>query len=152
MKLILDHHPELFGDWMMNILDGGKWLPGRGVIIGLWDNRPLAACLYEAYNGASIMLHIATDGSRQWMNREYLWFVFFYAFEQQKACKILAPVESSNSRCLKFIEHIGFVLEATLKDAAPDGDLLIYTMRKDQCKWLTLRNSYRGQTHLSLAG
>lgn len=153
MKLILTKREDLFGPWMMRVLDGGKWLPGRGQIIGLWEDLkgPIAACLFEASNGASIMLHIATDGTRRWMNREYLWFVFHFPFIQLGVRKIIAPVESSNSACARFVEHIGFVLEATLKDCAPKGDLLIYTMTKDQCKWLSLKDQYLGQTQSSAA-
>jgi RimJ/RimL family protein N-acetyltransferase len=131
---------------MMGLL-GSRWFPGRGHIIGLWDDEagPLAGCLYESHNGASIMLHIATDQSKKWMNREFLWFVFYFPFEQLGVRKIIAPVESTNSDCVRFIEHIGFTLEATLKDAAPKGDLLIYSMVKDQCRWLNLKERYRGQ-------
>lgn len=153
MKRILTQHENLFGPWMMKVLEGGEWLPNRGQIIGLFDDvrGPLAACLFEASNGASIMLHIATDNSRRWMTREYLWYVFYFPFVQLGITKIIAPVETSNSACIKFIEHIGFVLEATLKDAAPKGDLLIYTMTADQCKWLNLKGQYRGQTQSAAA-
>lgn len=146
MKRILCQREELFGPWMMGLL-GSHWFPGRGHIIGLWDDQagPLAGCLFENHNGASIVLHIATDGTRRWMNREYLWFVFYFPFVQLGVTKIIAPVESTNTICAKFVEHIGFTLEATLKDAAPKGDLLIYTMVKDQCKWLNLKERYRGQ-------
>lgn len=137
---------------MMKILDGGEWLQGRGSIIGLWDDNkgPLAACLFEAHNKASIMLHIATDGTKKWMNREYLWFVFYFPFKQLCVNKIIAPVESGNLTCRRFVEHIGFSLEATLKDCAPKGDLLIYTMTEDQCKWLGLKGQ-NGQTKCASA-
>lgn len=146
MKLILDRADHLFGPWMMFRLKG-EWFPGRGHIIGLWDDQtcsPLAACLYEGFNGASILLHIAAEGKR-WMNREYLWFVFYYPFVQLGVNKIIAPIESTNTSCSKFVEHIGFSLEATLVGAAPNGDLLIYTMSKDECRWLELGKKYRGQ-------
>jgi RimJ/RimL family protein N-acetyltransferase len=148
VRRVLCQHEDLFGPWMMKILtNSGKWFPGRGSIIGLFDDvkGPIAACLFEGHNDASIMLHIATDGSRRWMIREFLWFVFYFPFIQLAVTKIIAPVESGNLDCRRFIEHIGFTLEATLKDCAPSGDLLIYTMRKDQCKWLNLRNKYRGK-------
>lgn len=97
------------------------------------------------------MLHIATDGSKKWMNRDYLWYVFYYPFVQLGVKKIIAPVESTNKVCSSFVEHIGFKLEATLKDAAPKGDLLVYTMTPDQCKWLNLREKYRGKTQSAKA-
>jgi RimJ/RimL family protein N-acetyltransferase len=77
--------------------------------------------------------------SKRWMVREFLWFVFYFPFVQLEVTKIIAPVESGNLDCRRFIEHIGFNLEATLKDCAPKGDLLIYTMARDQCKWLSLK-------------
>jgi hypothetical protein len=145
VKEIITGREHLFGPWMMAVLGGGKWLPGRGHIIGLWENGPICGCLFEASNGASIMLHIAAIGKR-WMNREYLWFVFYYPFVQLEITKILAPIESTNTVCCRFVEHIGFTLEATLKDAAPKGDLLVYTMTKDQCRWLSLKGKYLGKT------
>lgn len=146
MKRVLTGQDDLFGPWMMKRLNS-EWFPGKGFTIGLWEDGkgPVASCLYEGSNGASILLHIAAVDKR-WMNREYLWFVFYYPFEQLGLTKIISPIEEDNKDCIKFVEHIGFVLEATLKDAAPKGNLLIYTMKKDQCKWLNLRNSYRGQT------
>lgn len=145
MKRVLVGQEPLFGPWMMDILDG-DWFPGRGHIIGLWDDDagPIAGCLFEGSNRAAIQLHIAAVGKR-WMNREYLWYVFYYPFVQLGVRKIISPVEASNTVCRRFVEHIGFSLEATLKDAAPKGDLLIYTITADQCKWLSLKERYRGQ-------
>ena len=129
---------------------GSSWFAGRGSIIGLWDDAkgPIAACLYEGSNGASIMMHCAGVG-KSWLNREFLWFSFYYPFEQLKLKKILCPVEPDNLESQKFLKHLGFQLEATLKDAAPKGDLLIYTMSREQCKWLSLKETYRGQTKRS---
>ena len=145
MKQIFVNQNELFGPWMMEKL-GRKWYPGQGQTIGLWeDDRPVAAVSYENSNKASIMLH-CVGLERKWLNREFLWFVFYYPFEQLGITKIICPVEGGNAASRTFIEHIGFTLEATLKDAAPKGDLLIYTMVKDQCKWLSLKERYRGET------
>ena len=79
------------------------------------------------------------------MNREFLWFCFYYPFEQLRVNKILGLVESTNLEAQRLNEHLGFTLEATLKDAAPKGDLLIYSMKRDQCKWLDLKGKYRGE-------
>lgn len=146
MKVILDNANEIFGPWICNQL-GTTWFPGRGVTIGLWDSDrgPLACCLFESFNGASVLVHIAAVEGRQWCNREFLWFCSYYPFEQLGARKVLAPVESTNLRSIKWTEHFGFELESTLKEAAPKGDLLIYSMMRDQCKWLNLRKETSGQ-------
>jgi RimJ/RimL family protein N-acetyltransferase len=59
--------------------------------------------------------------------------------------KILGLVESDNLEARRLDEHLGFHLEATLKNCAPSGDLLVYTMTREQCRWLALGNRYRGQ-------
>lgn len=145
MKRISVGEEDIFGPWMSQRL-GCAWIPGRGSIIGLWDDEgPVAACLYESYNGRSILGHLTGVG-RKWMNREFLWFCFYYPFEQLRVDKILGIVESDNLDARRLDEHLGFTLEATLKEAAPNGDLLIYSMTRDQCKWLNLKERYRGQT------
>jgi hypothetical protein len=124
-----------------------EWIPGRGQIIGLWEDNvgPIAGCLYEGCNGASVIGHLTGIG-RKWMNREFLWYCFYYPFEELGVTKILGIVESDNLDAQRLDEHMGFILEATLKDAAPKGDLLIYSMTRDQCKWLDLKERYRGKT------
>jgi hypothetical protein len=139
VKRILVGQEALFGPWLAKLLKN-EWVPGKGSIIGLWEDGvgPIAACLYESCNGASIVGSLAGVGKR-WMNREYLWYCFHYPFEEIGVNKIIGIVESTNLEARRLDEHMGFVLEATLKDAAPKGDLLIYSMTKDQCRWLNLR-------------
>lgn len=146
MKRIITGHDDLFGSWLMEQIDG-KWISGRGPVIGLYDDEKkeiLAACLYESYNGKSVLGHLAGVG-KKWMTREYLWYCFYYPFEELKVHKILGLVESNNLEAKKLDEHLGFTIEATLKDAAPKGDLLIYSMTRDQCKWLNLKGRFNGE-------
>lgn len=128
----------------------GQWVPGKGSTIGLWEDNvgPIAACYYESCNGASVLGHLAGVG-RKWMNREFLWYCFHYPFEQLKVNKILGLVTSDNLEAQRLDKHLGFTLEATLKDCAPKGDLLVYSMTRDQCRWLSLKEQYRGKTQCS---
>lgn len=141
MKVILDNADEIFGPWISSRL-GTQWYPGRGHTIGLFDDDrgPVGACLFESCNGASILVHVAGNGNR-WPTREFLWFCSYYPFEQLGVSKVIAPVESTNLSSIRWTEHFGFILEATLKEAAPNGDLLLYTMTREQCKWLQLRKT-----------
>jgi len=146
VKQVIVGEDQLFGPWLASKTDG-QWAPGRGHVIGLLDldkGLIVGAAQFTDCNGASVILHCAGEG-RDWLNREFLWFCFFYPFEQLQVRKIISPVESSNNDCKKFIEHIGFTLEATLKDASPKGDLLLYTLNREDCKWLALREKYRGK-------
>ena len=146
MKSIITGQDEVFGPWLMDKIKG-QWIPGKGSTIGLWEDGigPIACCYYESCNGASVLGHLAGIG-RKWMNREFLWYCFYYPFEQLKVNKILGLVESTNLDAQQLDEHLGFCLEATLKDAAPNGDLLIYSMTRDQCRWLSLKDRKSGKT------
>lgn len=146
MKRVITGYNNIFGPWLMQRI-GGQWIEGRGHTIGLWQDGvgPIACCFYESCNGASILGHLAGDGSR-WMTREFLWYCFYYPFVQLNVKKILGLVESTNTAAIRLDEHLGFTLEATLKDAAPNGDLLIYSMVKDQCRWLSLKDKSSGKT------
>lgn len=151
MKRVVTGQDHIFGPWLAERLET-TWLPGRGHVIGLWEDSvgPVAACFYESYNGASVLGHLAGIG-KKWMNREYLWYCFHYPFEELRVSKILGLVESTNLEARRLDEHLGFTLEATLKDAAPNGDLLIYSMMKDQCKWLSLKDRKHGKAQSTTA-
>jgi len=139
VKHVLVGCDNLFGPWLAHRI-GGDWFPGRGSTIGLMDDKkgPVACCLFEGCNGASVMVHIASEG-QNWVNREFLWFISYYPFKQLGVTKVLAPIESTNTASIRWTEHFGFKLEATLKDAAPKGDLLIYSLVESDCKWLHMR-------------
>ena len=146
MKVVVTGHDDFFGPWIAQRTNG-EWVEGRGTTIGLWELGvgPIGAVQFADCNDASVVMHCAGDG-RRWLNREFLWYAFHYPFEELGVRKIISPVEGDNLDCQRFIENLGFVREATLKDAAPKGDLILYTLRREDCKWLTLREKYRGKT------
>lgn len=145
MKRVITGEDGFFGPWWAEKSDS-IWIPGKGSTIGLLTDRGPVACGYfESYNGASVLCHIASEG-KNWMNRDFLWFFFFYPFEQLKVQKLIAPVASDNVASARLAAHIGFTLEATLKDACPKGDMLLFSMTKAECKWLTLRDRISGKT------
>ena len=129
---------HIVGPWVVE-RGGGTW-EGCGTTIGIERNGVLVGgVIFDNYNGANICIHSASDGTGRWMNREFLWFVFYYPFVQLGVKRITGPIPSSNFKARKFNENLGFELETTLKDAHPEGDLLIYKMTPDKCKWLNLK-------------
>jgi len=122
----------------------GAFVAGRGVaLLDVHEKNKtvdiIAGVWFEGFNGANINMHVAAIPGKRWMTREYLWYVFHYAFEQCGARRITGLVEETNYAARKFDEHIGFKLETKLKDACPQGDLLVYVMRKEDCRWLNIR-------------
>ena len=110
---------------------------GTDVGIG-WQKHGclVAGVAYANWNGVNVEAHIASDGSKRWLTREYLWTIFDYPFNQLKVKRITVCVGEGNKDSRRFVEHLGFRLEARLYDAHPTGDLFIYCMRKPLCKWL----------------
>lgn len=113
---------------------------GAAVGIGLErDGELIAGVAYAEFNGVNIVCHIASDGSRQWMTREYLWTIFDYPFNQAKVNRITVCVGEGNTDSIRLVRHMGFQLEAPLKGAHPSGDLLIFRLWKKDCRFLTMR-------------
>jgi len=106
--------------------EGIGWVAGE---------RLRAGVAYCDFNGVNIVCHIASDGSRRWATREYLWAIFDYPFRQLGVKRMTVCVGEGNSDSRRFVEHLGFELEATLQLAHPTGDLLVYRMFKESCRW-----------------
>jgi hypothetical protein len=45
-------------------------------------------------------------------------------------------VSSKNFKSIRLVTHMGFKEEANIKDAHPLGDIVIFTMTKEDCKFL----------------
>lgn len=130
------------GRWVAERLDA-DWIPGAAQAIGLLENEELiAGVIFEGYNGASIRMHVAAVPGRRWLNRQYLHACFWYVFEQLGCKAAIGLVPESNAEARRFDEHLGFRAQVILEDCHPDGGLVVYTMTRDQCKWLSLRTSH----------
>lgn len=98
----------------------------------------IAGVAYTDFNGTNIVAHIASDGSKNWMTKEYLWTIFDYPFSQAKVNRITCMIGSDNIESINLCERLGFNREASLEGAHPGGDLLIYRLWKRDAKWLSL--------------
>lgn len=114
---------------------GGLYSPIDSNTIGLEkDGKLIAGVVFDQYNGRSIAMHVAGEG--RWCTREFRNAAFGYAFKFLAVAKVIGLVDSSNDRARKLDEHLGFRLEARIADAAPSGDLLLYTMTAAECRHL----------------
>ena len=138
MKTVILNQPDRVGRWVAERTDG-QWIEGRGFAFGLEEEGELiAGVIFDSWNGASLCMHVAAKPGARWLTRDFIRVCFYYPFVQLRAKKILGLVGSGNTAARRFDEHLGFVLEATLADAHPDGDLLVYSMTPEQCRWLKL--------------
>ena len=132
-KIVAGHS---IGEWVAKKI-GGIYSSLESQAMGLErDGKLIAGIIYEDWNGASIVCHLAIEGR---ITREFLREISDYAFIQCKVHKVIAPVNSSNAKSEHFIRNMGFVEEGRLRDAHPQGDVVIYTLTKQDCRFLRER-------------
>lgn len=113
---------------------GGEYYGGGQGIGWELDGVLKAGAFFENYCGKSVMGHVAMDTTtapREWMN-----VCFHYVFDQLKVKKLIGIVDSTNEKAIRFDKHLGYIHESTIKDAGKHGDTLIFTMTREQCRYL----------------
>ena len=134
------------GHWVAAKLESAFW-EERHIAIGLVrDGQIVAGVIYENYNGVSIMAHMVVEGR---LTRSFISAIFDYAYRIAGVSVVICPVARSNVRSARLVEHMGFTAAATLTDCHPDGDLTLYTLRKNDCRFL--EGKFSGQKNSSTA-
>lgn len=121
---------------------GGYFSPG-GVGIGVENDRGelLVGVCYDGYTGPSIAIHSRCDDPRA-TSRRFYWMIFDYPFNQLGVTCVRGLVSTGNAHAQEINGRLGFQGEAMLKDYFPDGDAIIYVMRRADCRWLALGDRY----------
>lgn len=125
---------ERIGPWVCQKV-GSQWSNGQATALGkIVGGEIVAGVLYDNFNEVNLSMHIAAlDG---WADRYFLGVIFQYPFWGLNVRMVTAPICSTNEKCIKLVEHMGFVQECKLRGATSKGDLLLYVMRKENCKYL----------------
>ena len=133
----LEYDLELVLPFVQSRIVGLKRCDGM-TAIGLRKRGELVAgAIFEGYNGSNVWVHLAGLPGARWMTREYLFACFAYAFLVCDVQRLSGYVDASNAQARKLNEHFGYRIEATLSGAAADGgDVLIYVMRREDCRFL----------------
>jgi len=106
------------------------------------DGVLLGGVIYQGYNGASVVIQVASFDPH-WLDRDMLWMAFHYPFEQLGVQKLFTQTPSNNLKALDFNRKLGFKDEARIAGVFRDADLVIRSMRREECRWLK-RGSRRG--------
>lgn len=132
-RIVFD--PDIVGPWVEK--NGGGYYRQGTKTIGLLNSSDelIAGVMYDYWNGASVYMHVAILGR---LTREYIWVCFDYPFNQLGCNVVLGLVAEENAAAQRFDEHLGFRLQTRIENAHPSGALLLYVMRKEDCKWASL--------------
>jgi RimJ/RimL family protein N-acetyltransferase len=104
------------------------------------DGRFLGGVIFTGFTGSMVMLHVAGIGN--WASPELVWLMFDYPFMQLKVKKVVCTAGSDNKHSIDIIERVGFKLEHKIADGIPGGTLNLYSMLREDCRWLKLRSRY----------
>lgn len=114
---------------------GGVFSEETSTALGLQKETGeiVAGVIYENWNKRSVVAHMAVTGR---LTRTFIGAIFRYAFAQCGVNKVILPVSSGNTKSNRFVKHLGFTEEARIRDADPDGDIIIYSLAKSECRFL----------------
>lgn len=128
---------DIVGNWVHTRIDS-RWIPCRGTAIGLVDKSDKIVCgwTYSDFNGTNCVVDVAAEADG-WATPEFLYMAFDYPFTQLGCTRITSPIAASNKHCQSFVEWLGAEREATLTQACRTGDVHVYRMFKNNCRWLT---------------
>ena len=100
------------------------------------DGELVAVVVYDTFSEVDCCTHIASDGTRPWMNKSLLLAAFAYPFIQLKLRRVTGMVPAKNTQALAFDEHIGFVREGYHPKALPDDDLVSLGLLRENCRFI----------------
>src|SRR3546814_13363253 len=66
------------------------------------DGRIMAVVVFDHINDINCMMHVASDGSRRFITREFLAWTFRYPFMQLTLRRVTGLVRADNARALAF--------------------------------------------------
>ena len=127
----------IVGPWVARKVFG-TFHPETSEAIGLErSGEMVAGVIYENWNGASLVVHIAVQGL---MTPAYLTAIYHYPFVVVGVNKLIAPIGEGNAESIRFVSKLGFKQEGRIPGAHPDGALLLYTQSKEECRFLGERH------------
>lgn len=115
---------------------GGVYSENATCIGCVVNNELVAGVIYDKYNGVSLHVSIWAGSRPSW---EFSCAIFDYPFNQIGVKKIVGLIFGNNEKSIRLAEHAGFILEGKVTDYCEEGDMLIYTMTPDQCRFIAPR-------------
>ena len=88
------------------------------------------AALFD-YNGANARVSIAIKNGAA--PKLFMYACLAYSFNQLKLRRLTFDIFASNIRSQNLAMRLGATLEATLHEAAPDGDILSFVLFPENC-------------------
>lgn len=126
--------PEDFG-WLYRRIGCPITLAFRAIKATDASGRIRGMVGYDGWTENAVHAHMAVDAPIVW--RSLIRPAFAYPFEEAKRGVIIGTVAASNAASLKMVVALGFEMLTRIYDGFALGvDLLVFEMRKENCRWL----------------
>lgn len=136
MRQVVYGEDKRFIDWAADRI-GIQRFRDDAKAIGLErDGQVIASVVFDGFSSCDCNMHVASDGSRLWLNREYLVRCFAFPFIQCGLRRVTGLVPAKNRDALRFDRHLGFQIEGLCREALPDDDILILGLLRRDCKYI----------------
>jgi hypothetical protein len=116
------HLQTTLGAGAVGFGEDGKLLCGIHYTVLGW---PWASCEMTIY-----------AASPRWCNRTTLHAALSYPFLQVSSRRCGATRAAGNAHARRFVERVGFRQEGVARNAWLSGDVVIYGMLREECRWL----------------
>lgn len=100
------------------------------------DGELCAVVVFDTFTECGAHMHIASDGTGRWMNKELLVRSFAYPFVQLGLRRVTGMVPAKNAEAIAFDEHLGFEREGLCRNALPDDDIVVMGLLKQNCRFI----------------
>lgn len=130
------------GHWVSSICKV-PFNPAVDTCIAIERNGKLVGgCLFTQWTGkgGSCTIHVGSDMSGYWATKDFVQAVFFHVFVWLGCEKLFGQVPSSAPQSVvDFNLNLGFQPEFIIPDVYPDGDMILMSMYKRDCRFLVTR-------------
>lgn len=135
MALIIGQEDRLI-PWALARLSVSVFRPDARAIGLEKEGVLVAVVIYDNFSDCDCNMHVASDGSRRWMNKTFLIQAFVYPFVQLDLKRMTGLVLATNQDALNFDENIGFVREGYHPEADKNGDLISLGLLRRNCRFI----------------
>ncbi len=116
------------------------------ICIGQFDEMKqdlIGAIGYDGWSENMVEMHSAGTPGSYWLTKEFLFKCFHFPFIVHGREIVTSRVSTGNPVAVKMNLQAGFTEQCRIKGGADDGDLIIFTMYRAECKWLRMEKLYK---------
>jgi RimJ/RimL family protein N-acetyltransferase len=134
MRSLVTENQSQLREWLSEA--GNEVYPEETMCIGQEkDGKLIAVVGYNNFTDNLCQIHVASTDV-YWLNKKLIFAIFDYPFNKLGVKVIIAPIYKGNVKSLNLCRKLGFEKVADIPYAHKYGDLIIMSMKRNQCKWL----------------